>query len=109
MKFMQPSGCFIPTAAYCSPAERSVVALRLLCDRLRPASTLVATAIDLYYRSGQGAAAALTASAAARALVRRLIAPVGQVAEALAWTARTVLIPSPNPAVVSSATIDAGW
>src|SRR5665213_1854935 len=99
MKFMQLSGCFIATAAYGSPAERSVAALRRVRDRLRPASALFATAIVLYYRSGPAAAAALKGSDIARALVRRLIGPVGEAAEALAWAAT----PSSGRAVVESA------
>jgi hypothetical protein len=84
MKFTQLSGCFIATAAYGSRAQPSVAALRRLRDRLRPASTLFATATDLYYRSGPAAAQVLKRSDTARALVRRLLEPIGEAAQALA-------------------------
>ena len=84
MKFTQLSGCFIATAAYGSAEEHSVAALRRVRDRLRRASTLFATATELYYRSGPAAAEVLRRSDTARALVRRLLRPVGEAAEALA-------------------------
>ena len=46
--------------------------------------TLFATATELYYRSGPAAAEALKRSDTARPLVRRLLRPVSEAAEALA-------------------------
>jgi hypothetical protein len=84
MKFIQLSGCFIATAAYGSRDQPTVAALRRVRDRLRSSSTLFATATDLYYRSGPAAAEVLKRSDTARALVRRLVQPIGEAAQALA-------------------------
>jgi hypothetical protein len=91
-KFTQLSGCFIATAAYGSPQQPSVSALRLVRDRLRSASAVFAIAADLYYRSGPAAAQALERSDTARALIRRLLGPLGTAAQAL--TQRTGVDPS---------------
>ncbi len=81
MKFAQLSGCFIATAAWGSAMAPDVAAMRHARDRLRPASTMFAVAADLYYRAGPAAAALLSRSDTARALVRRVLAPVGTVAQ----------------------------
>ncbi len=80
-QFTQLSGCFIATAAWGSAMAPDVAAMRQARDRLRPASTMFAVATDLYYRAGPAAAALLARSDTARALVRRVLAPVGTVAQ----------------------------
>lgn len=79
--FTQLSGCFIATAAWGSAMAPDVAAMRQARDRLRPASTMFAVATDLYYRAGPAAAAVLSRSDTARALVRRVLAPVGTAAQ----------------------------
>ncbi len=91
MQFTKLTGCFVATAAWGSAMAPDVAAMRQVRDRLRPASTMFAVATDLYYRSGPAAADLLKHSDTARALVRRLLAPVGaaaQVAVAVAPAAR---------------------
>jgi len=80
-KFKQVEGCFVATAAWGSPLAGSVPALRALRDRLRAGSGLGAVATDLYYRSGPAAADLIRRSSAARVLVRRLLAPIGALAD----------------------------
>ncbi|HXJ22111.1 MAG TPA: fibronectin type III domain-containing protein [Polyangia bacterium] len=80
-KFKQLTGCFIATAAWGSAMAPDVAAMRVVRDRLRPASTLFAVATDLYYRAGPAAAALLERSDTARSLVRQALAPVGAVAQ----------------------------
>jgi Fibronectin type III domain len=82
MKFTQLSGCFVATAAWGSAMAPDVAAMRKVRDRLRPASTMFAVATDLYYRSGPAAAEVLRRSDTARALVRRLLGPVGAASQA---------------------------
>jgi hypothetical protein len=82
MKFTQLSGCFVATAAYGSEMEPEVATLRSARDDLRPRSALFAAAIELYYRSGPAAAAVIGRSDTARALARRLIGPVAEIARA---------------------------
>ena len=82
MKFTQLSGCFVATAAWGSAMAPDVEAMRKVRDRLRPASTMFAVATDLYYRSGPAAAEVLKRSDTARALVRRLLGPVGAASQA---------------------------
>jgi hypothetical protein len=84
MTFTQLSGCFVATAAYGSAMAPDVAAMRKVRDRLRPASTMFAVATDLYYRSGPAAAEVLKRSDTARALVRRLLGPVGAASQAAA-------------------------
>jgi hypothetical protein len=84
MKFTQLSGCFVATAAWGSALAPDVAAMRKVRDRLRPASTMFAVATDLYYRSGPAAAEVLKRSDTARALVRRLLGPVGAASQAAA-------------------------
>jgi len=84
MKFTQLSGCFVATAAWGSAMAPDVAAMRKVRDRLRPASTMFAVATDLYYRSGPAAAEVLRHSDTARALVRRLLGPVGAASQAAA-------------------------
>jgi hypothetical protein len=84
MKFTQLSGCFVATAAWGSAMAPDVAAMRKVRDRLRPASTMFAVATDLYYRSGPAAAEVLKRSDTARALVRRLLGPVGAASQAAA-------------------------
>ncbi len=81
MKFAQLSGCFIATAAWGSALAPDVAAMRQARDRLHDASTMFAVAADLYYRAGPAAAALLSRSDTARALVRRVLAPVGSAAQ----------------------------
>jgi hypothetical protein len=83
MKFKQLSGCFVATAAWGSPLERHVAALRHARDRLGPASPLFAAATDLYYRSGPAAADLVGRSEVAKALARRVLGPFAGLAEAL--------------------------
>jgi hypothetical protein len=82
VKFTQLTGCFVATAAWGSALGPEVTALRRVRDRLRPASVLFAAATDLYYRTGPAAAEVLRRSDTARALVRRLLGPVGAAAQA---------------------------
>jgi hypothetical protein len=84
MKFTQLSGCFVATAAWGSAMAPDVEAMRKVRDRVRPASTMFAVATDLYYRSGPAAAEVLKHSDTARALVRRLLGPVGAASQAAA-------------------------
>ncbi len=80
--FTKLSGCFVATAAYGSALAPDVDAMRQVRDRVRPASTLFAVATDLYYSTGPAAAQVLKRSDTARALVRRLLAPVGAASRA---------------------------
>jgi len=80
--YTQLSGCFIATAAYGSPLEPQVQALRTARDALRPRSVVAATATDLYYRSSPAAAALLGGSDVAKAVVRTLLGPVIELARA---------------------------
>jgi hypothetical protein len=70
IKFTQLSGCFIATAAFGSDLTPEVAALRKARDLATARSTLASVAVDLYYRSSPPAAAALSRSPLARALVR---------------------------------------
>jgi hypothetical protein len=81
INFTQLSGCFVATAAYGSPLEAEVGALRAARDALRPRSVLAAAATDLYYRSSPPAAAMIAGSDAARAITRVLLGPVVEIAE----------------------------
>jgi hypothetical protein len=76
------SGCFVATAAYGSPLAPEVQALRTARDALRPRSVLAAAATDIYYRSSPAAAALLERSEVARAVVRRLLGPIIELARA---------------------------
>jgi hypothetical protein len=98
MKFAQLSGCFVATAAWGSALGPEVTALRRVRDRLRPASVLFATATDIYYRSGPAAAAVLRRSDTARALVRRLLGPLGAAAEAASAELSVSVDPAARPA-----------
>ena len=82
MKFTQLSGCFVATAAWGSALAPDVDAMRKVRDRLRSRSTMFAVATDLYYRSGPAAAEVLRRSDTARALVRRLLGPIGAASKA---------------------------
>jgi len=82
IKFTQLTGCFVATAAWGSALAPEVDAMRKVRDRLRPQSTMFALATDLYYRSGPAAAEVLRRSGTARALVRRLLGPIGAASEA---------------------------
>ena len=75
INFTQLSGCFVATAAYGSPLEPEVGALRAVRDSLRPRSVWFAVATDLYYRSGPAAASLIARSEVARAVVRTLLGP----------------------------------
>ena len=87
--FTKLSGCFIATAAWGSALAPDVAAMRQVRDRLRPASTMFAVATDLYYSTGPAAAEVLKRSGTARALVRRLLAPVGAASRAAVALAQT--------------------
>ncbi len=76
LEFKQLSGCFVATAAYGSPQEPRLGPLRRLRDSARPRSPLAAAAVDAYERSSPPVAAVLRESELARALVRRLLAPL---------------------------------
>ena len=80
--YTQLSGCFVATAAWGSPLQSSVAAMRRVRDRLRSDAPWFAVMSDLYQRSGPPAAALLGRSDAARVLARRLIGPLGMAAEA---------------------------
>lgn len=80
--FTKLSGCFVATAAWGSALAPDVAAMRQVRDRLRPASTMFAVATDLYYSSGPAAAEVLRRSDTARALVRRLLGPIGAASQA---------------------------
>ena len=87
--FTKLSGCFVATAAWGSALAPDVAAMRQVRDRLRPASTMFAVATDLYYSTGPAAAEVLKRSDTARALVRRLLGPVGAASQAAVALART--------------------
>jgi hypothetical protein len=93
MKFTQLSGCFVATAAWGSALAPDVAAMRKVRDRLRPQSTMFAVATDLYYRSGPAAAEVLRRSDTARALVRRLLGPIGAASKAAVTLAQPRLNP----------------
>ena len=80
--YTQLSGCFVATAAWGSPLQPSVAAMRRVRDRLRDEAPWFAVMSDLYQRSGPAAAALLGRSDTARVLARRLIGPLGVAAEA---------------------------
>jgi hypothetical protein len=82
INFTKLSGCFIATAAYGSALEPQVEALRRARDAISRRSALFSIATDLYYRSGPAAAAVISGSAVARAVVRQVLAPVVDVAQA---------------------------
>ena len=76
------SGCFVATAAWGSALAPQVSSLRRARDRLSRESTIAAIATNLYYRSGPAAAEILSHSDVAKALARRLLAPIGAIAAA---------------------------
>jgi hypothetical protein len=80
--FTQLSGCFVATAAFGSPLEPQVSALRQVRDRLWRTNSLFTVGADLYYRNGPAAAEVLRRSDVARALARSLIGPLGSLASA---------------------------
>jgi len=82
INFTKLSGCFVATAAYGTAMQPEVQALRVARDALRARSTTFATATDLYYRAGPVAAELVGRSDTARAVVRRLLAPVVAVSQA---------------------------
>ena len=87
--FAKLSGCFVATAAYGSILAPDVAAMRQVRDRLRPKSTMFAVATDLYYSTGPAAAEVLKHSDTARALVRRLLGPVGAASQAAVALGKT--------------------
>ncbi len=97
VKFTQLSGCFVATAAWGSALAPEVAAMRKVRDRLRPQSTMFAVATDLYYRSGPAAAEVLRRSDTARALVRRLLGPIGAASKAAVALASRGSPPRPAP------------
>jgi hypothetical protein len=92
INFTQLSGCFIATAAYGSALEPEVRVLRAFRDAWRTRSAVLATATDLYYRSGPAAAAVVVRSDVARAVVRALLGPVVDVAR----TAAPIVLRQPD-------------
>jgi hypothetical protein len=74
-------GCFVATAAYGSPLEPRVAAMRRLRDRAR-ANPFAAVSIGLYERSSPPLAALLGESEAGRAVVRTALSPLAELAEA---------------------------
>jgi len=81
INFTKLSGCFVATAAYGSELAPQVGALRRARDKLRGQSSLFSIATDLYYRAGPAAAAVISRSPVARAVVRGFLAPLVAVAE----------------------------
>jgi hypothetical protein len=84
LEFKQLTGCFVATAAYGSAMAPAVNSLRAVRDRAKGTSSLAATVVDLYERSSPPVAALLRGSDGARAVIRRLLAPALEAAEALA-------------------------
>jgi len=82
INFTKLSGCFVATAAFGSPLEPQVESLRRVRDAMRKESAVFAAATDLYYRSGPPAAALISRSDVARAVVRTLLGPIVEVAGA---------------------------
>jgi hypothetical protein len=81
-EFTMLSGCFIATAAYGSPLARDVALLRRVRDRASAGHGVAAAAADVYARSSPPAANLLGQSQAARAVARRLLAPLVELARA---------------------------
>jgi hypothetical protein len=75
--------CFIATAAWGSPLEPTVSAMRRARDQLLVQVPLFSVAADLYGRSGPAAAGVLRRSDTARALARQLLGPLATTAEAV--------------------------
>ena len=84
LEFKQLTGCFVATAAYGSALSPAVQSLRAVRDRARQRSSLAAAIVDLYERSSPPVAAVLRESEAARAVVRRLLAPALSVSQSAA-------------------------
>jgi hypothetical protein len=82
-EFTMLSGCFIATAAYGSPLASDVALLRRVRDRASGANGLAAAAADSYARSSPPLAQVLSQSEAARAIARRLLTPLVELARAL--------------------------
>jgi len=83
LEFTQLTGCFVATAAYGSPMSPALDSLRAVRDRAQARSAVAAAAVELYERSSPPVAAILRESAPARAVVRRLLGPLVNVAEEL--------------------------
>jgi hypothetical protein len=81
MMFKQLSGCFIATAAYGSPMETGVNALRRFRDSVLERSSLGSMFVRLYERSSPPVAAALRENDASRAIVRAALGPIVEVIE----------------------------
>ena len=75
--------CFIATAAWGSPLESTVSAMRRARDQLLADVPLFSVAADLYGRSGPAAAGVLRRSDTARVLARQLLGPLATTAEAV--------------------------
>ena len=74
-------GCFIATAAYGSPLEPHVMALREFRDRYLQRSALGRAFIRFYYRHSPPVAALIAEHEWLRAIVRMLLAPVVLIVE----------------------------
>jgi hypothetical protein len=83
LKYVQLRGCFIATAAFGSPLAEEVDGLRRARDHAVAASSLARAAADLYYGAGPAAARALEGTSVGRAVVRRALAPIASIADAL--------------------------
>jgi hypothetical protein len=73
--FKQLTGCFVASAAHGSALAPALAPLRQARDRLRAGSALGAATTALYESASPPMAAVLSDSPAARAVVRRLLAP----------------------------------
>jgi hypothetical protein len=84
-EFTMLSGCFVATAAYGSPLARDVALLRRVRDRAAGNSAVAAAAADVYGRSSPPVANLIGRSQPARAVARRMLAPLVEVARAFDW------------------------
>jgi hypothetical protein len=74
--FMVLHGCFVATAAYGAPGDRSVEVLRRLRDRRLLASPAGQLFVAAYYATSPGLAAAIASDVRLRALARAFLDPL---------------------------------
>ena len=86
------SGCFIATAAYGSPLEPHVVALREFRDRYLQRSVLGRAIVRFYYRHSPPAAAFIARHEALRSGVRMLLTPLVLMIEFPGWAGTLLAI-----------------
>jgi len=79
MFFKQLTGCFVASAAHGSSLAPALQALRTARDRLRASSAIGAATTALYESASPPMASVLSDSPAARAVVRRLLAPAAAI------------------------------